>query len=188
MCEHRQWPKTRKAANTSWWKKWESCGRCSLRISSCNMCSRATEAKTSQENAEEPTSVARGWTTQYPWQYSLAHRGFVTKELSDYGWELLPYAPYIQTWVHQTSTYSQSYKNLCVDDVFSSLEELSTDATRRDDTLAIRYMNNKRYGHTAHTFSRLISNVLIWERFISIRSGFQTTRITILYWQPLLLI
>ena len=34
---------------------------------------------------------------------------------------------------------------------------------------------NKRYGHTAHTFSRLMPNVLIWERFIPISSGFQTT-------------
>ena len=32
----------------------------------------------------------------------------------------------------------------------------------------------KRYGHTAHTFSRLTSNVLICERFISFSSGFQT--------------
>ena len=34
---------------------------------------------------------------------------------------------------------------------------------------------NKRYGHTAHNFSRLMSNVLIWEWFISISSEFQTT-------------
>ena len=24
---------------------------------------------------------------------------------------------------------------------------------------------NKRYGHTAHTFSRLLPDILIWERF-----------------------
>ena len=29
---------------------------------------------------------------------------------------------------------------------------------------------NNRYGHTAHTFSRLMPYVLIWERFISINS------------------
>ena len=34
---------------------------------------------------------------------------------------------------------------------------------------------NKRYGHAAHTFSRLLSNILIWERFISISSRFQMT-------------
>ena len=30
----------------------------------------------------------------------------------------------------------------------------------------------RRYGHTAHTFSRFLSDVLIWERFISISSKF----------------
>ena len=33
---------------------------------------------------------------------------------------------------------------------------------------------NKRHVHTAHTFLCLMSNVLIWERLISISSGFQT--------------
>ena len=32
----------------------------------CEELSRATGAKTSQENAQEPTSVARGWTTYSP--------------------------------------------------------------------------------------------------------------------------
>ena len=34
---------------------------------------------------------------------------------------------------------------------------------------------NKRYGHTAHTFSRLLSDILIRERFISIDHGAQVT-------------
>ena len=29
-----------------------------------------------------------------------------------------------------------------------------------------KQIKNKRYGHTAHTFSRLMLNVIIWERFI----------------------
>ena len=37
------------------------------------------------------------------------------------------------------------------------------------------YWDNKRYGHTAYTFSRLMSSVLIWERFISISNVFQMT-------------
>ena len=35
--------------------------------------------------------------------------------------------------------------------------------------------DNKRYGHTAHTFSRLISNVLISEIFISTSNVFHMT-------------
>ena len=34
---------------------------------------------------------------------------------------------------------------------------------------------NERYGHTAHTFSRLLSDILIWERCISITIRFQMT-------------
>ena len=32
---------------------------------------------------------------------------------------------------------------------------------------------NKRYGHTAHTFSRLMSSVIIWERYLSKSIRFQ---------------
>ena len=39
----------------------------------CEELSRTTGAKTSQENAQEPTSVAHGWTTHSPWQCSPAH-------------------------------------------------------------------------------------------------------------------
>ena len=38
-----------------------------------------------------------------------------------------------------------------------------------------RLKTNKRYGHTAHTFSRLLLDILIWGRFISISSRFQMT-------------
>ena len=34
---------------------------------------------------------------------------------------------------------------------------------------------NKRYGYAAHTFSRLLSDILICERFISISSRFEMT-------------
>ena len=36
--------------------------------------SRAAGAKLLQENAQEPTSVVRGWATHSPWQCSPAHR------------------------------------------------------------------------------------------------------------------
>ena len=38
-----------------------------------------------------------------------------------------------------------------------------------------RGKTNKRYGHTAHTFSRLMLKIIIWERFIFIRSAFPIT-------------
>ena len=47
--------------------------------------------------------------------------------------------------------------------------EPTVEATRTVHT------ENKRYGHTAHTLSHLMSNVLIRDRFISISSGFQMT-------------
>ena len=40
------------------------------RRATCEELCRATGAKTSQENAQEPTSVARGWTTHSPRQCS----------------------------------------------------------------------------------------------------------------------
>ena len=45
----------------------------------------------------------------------------------------------------------------------------------KDMDLVFRNSLNKRYGHTAHTFSRLLSDILIWQRFISISSRFQKT-------------
>ena len=36
------------------------------RRATCEELSRVTGAKTSQENAQEPTSVARGWTSHSP--------------------------------------------------------------------------------------------------------------------------
>ena len=60
----------------------------------------------------------------------------------------------------------------CDLDGFSSVDGvLRTETLTAEDTVT---EINKSYGHTAHTFSRLMSNVLISERFISISSGFQT--------------
>ena len=42
-----------------------------------------------------------------------------------------------------------------------------------DDNQEIKVLVNKRYGHTAHTSSRLLSDILILERFISISIRFQ---------------
>ena len=47
---------------------------------------------------------------------------------------------------------------------------------------------NKRYGHTAHTFSRLLYDILIWERYISISIRFQMTNNTFLAISPVDLI
>ena len=41
----------------------------------CEELSRATGGKISQENAQEPTKVARGWATHSTRQCSPAHRG-----------------------------------------------------------------------------------------------------------------
>ena len=51
-------------------------------------------SKKSQENAQEPTSVARGWVSHSPWQRSPVHRHVVNKTLRDHGWEVLIHAPY----------------------------------------------------------------------------------------------
>ena len=56
------------------------------RRATCEGLSKVTGAKTSQENAQELSSVACGWATHSPWQCSPEHR--------DYGWEVLPRAPY----------------------------------------------------------------------------------------------
>ena len=44
-----------------------------------------------------------------------------------------------------------------------------------DSLEIILHNENKRYGHTAHTYSRLLFDILIWEKFISIIIGFQMT-------------
>ena len=64
------------------------------RRAKCEEYSRATGTKTSQENALELASVARGWTTHAPSQRSPHIADVVTKKLLHYGWEVLPHAPY----------------------------------------------------------------------------------------------
>ena len=48
----------------------------------CEEHSRATGAKTLQENAQKPTSVTRGWANQSPRQSSPAHRGCCNQKTS----------------------------------------------------------------------------------------------------------
>ena len=43
------------------------------RCATCEELPRATGAKPSQENAQGPTSGARGWASHSPWQCSPAH-------------------------------------------------------------------------------------------------------------------
>ena len=64
------------------------------RRATCEELSRATGAKTLQENAQELTSVACGWVTHSPSQCSPVHRGCCNQKLSDYEWEVLPHAHY----------------------------------------------------------------------------------------------
>ena len=45
----------------------------------------------------------------------------------------------------------------------------------REYSHSVKLKENIRFGHTAHTFSRLMPYVLIRERFISMSSGFQMT-------------
>ena len=52
------------------------------RRATCEELSRATGAKTSRENAQEPTSVVRGWATHSPRQCSPAHRGSCNQKTS----------------------------------------------------------------------------------------------------------
>ena len=64
------------------------------RRATCEELSRATRVKTSQENAQEPTSVAPGRAPHSPWQFLPAHCGCCNQKLSDYGWEVFSIAPY----------------------------------------------------------------------------------------------
>ena len=61
----------------------------------------------------------------------------VTDELQDYGWEVLPHAPYSPDTCPQEFYLFLKLKECMRGRCFSSLEELSTDSTR-----AIRHMNN----------------------------------------------
>ena len=98
--------------------------------------SRATGGKTSQENTEEHTSVARGWVTNSPWQCSPTHRGCSNQNTS-------------RLWVVNVISCSlqsrhESTRLRLIPELkeplralrFYFLEEFSTDGTR-----AIRHMN-----------------------------------------------
>ena len=102
----------------------------------CEELSRATKAKTSQVNAQEPISVARCWATHSPWQFSPAHRGCCNQKLLDYGWEVLPHASYSLDMRLPDFDLFPKLKEPMRGRRFSSLEELSTDGIR-----AIRHMN-----------------------------------------------
>ena len=52
------------------------------------------DRKFRKENAQEWTSIAHGWATHSQWQCSPAHCGCCNQKLGDYGWEVLPHAPY----------------------------------------------------------------------------------------------
>ena len=86
-------------------------------------------AKTSQENAQESTSVARGWATHSPWQCSPAHRGCCNQKLRNYGWELLPYMPYSPVTSPPDFDLFPKLKEPMRGRRFPSLEELSIDVT-----------------------------------------------------------
>ena len=77
------------------------------RRATCEDLSRTTRA--SQENTQQPTSVAIGWAPHSPWQCSPAHRGVVAKKTSRL-WVEKCYLmrPTVQAWAQQTSTFSQS--------------------------------------------------------------------------------
>ena len=68
-------------------------------------------------------------------------------------------------------------KNLHLSGILDRTRAMQPVAKRLADKerLKTENQNNKRYGHTAHTFLRLMSSALIEERFNSISSGFQTT-------------
>ena len=66
------------------------------------------------------------------------------------------------------SGYSQSFKQR---DLIASNPSTLSDLGRELKNIII----NKRYGHTAHTFSRLLSGILIREGCISISIRFQMT-------------
>ena len=99
----------------------------------------ATGAKASQENAQEPTSVAHGWATRSTWQCSPAHHGCCKQKLRDHGLEMLPHAPYSPNMSPPDFDLYPKLKEL-MRRRLSSLEELST-----DDTRAIQHMNKSGF-------------------------------------------
>ena len=102
----------------------------------CEELSRTTGAKISQENAQEQTSVTRGWATHSPWQCLPAYSRCCNKKLCDYGWKVLPHVPYSPDMSPPNFALFPKLKQPMHGWHFSSLEELSTDGT-----WAIRHMN-----------------------------------------------
>ena len=88
-----------------------------------------------QENAKEPISVGRGWTTHSPYNAHPHIADAVTKNFTIMCGKCYLMRPTAQTWVHQTSTYYPKLKEP-MRGRFSSLEELFIDGVR-----AIRHMN-----------------------------------------------
>ena len=78
------------------------------RHATCGKSSRTTGVKTSLENSQEPTSVACGWTTHFPWQCLSIHFRCCNQKTSRL-WvgSVTSCALHVETWVHQTLTYSQ---------------------------------------------------------------------------------
>ena len=64
------------------------------RSATCEELSRATGAKTSQENAQEPTQLLLAGPLILHDNARLHIEYVVTKNLLDYGWEVLHHAPY----------------------------------------------------------------------------------------------
>ena len=86
------------------------------------------EQKTSQENAQQPTSVARGWANG-PWQCSPKHYGCFNKETSRL-WIWNATSCTLQS-IHESTSliFIPIVKITLRARCFSSLKELSTDGT-----------------------------------------------------------
>ena len=67
------------------------------RRATCEELSRATEAKPSQENAQEPSLVARGCATHSPRQCSPSHRECFNQKTSIMGGKCYHMSPTVQT-------------------------------------------------------------------------------------------
>ena len=100
------------------------------RLTTFEELSRATGVKTCQDNAQKPTSVARGWSSHSPRQCSPTHRGCCSRKLLNYAWELLLHAPYSPHMSPPDFGLFPKLKEPMRGRRFSSLEEFSTYSTR----------------------------------------------------------
>ena len=102
-----------------------------------NKCHRSVlsqlHAKLAQKNAQNATSVARGWATHSPRQRIAL---VVVEKLREYGWEVLPHPPYSPDMSPPDFDLFPKLKEPMRGRRYSSLEELSTTVTP-----AIRQMN-----------------------------------------------